>query len=150
MLRRPQGFKVRSKVKGGPKIGALAMSLISYGGFPTLRRGGGGANQKRPKNGRIGYVTHVIRGAVANVAGLETKAKVGNNWAHWRRQRFRLAGSATLGNIRQNQKWPIMGQIGCVNPAVWGSPTLQSGGENRKGAASERIIYITIAVCYVC
>ena len=50
-----------------------------------------------------------------------------------------------LQSGRQNQKWPISGQIDYITRAVGGSPMLWSGGKNQKWPTSGKIRNITLA-----
>ena len=55
-------------------------------------------------------------------------------------------GSPTMQSGGQNQKWLTSGPRVYITSTVLGSPTLQSGGQNQKWPASGRSSYITLVV----
>ena len=87
---------------------------------PTKRFRAGGADRNWPTSGQTGYITLTVW-EVFNALERRTKSQVAHKWADWLHNPYRL----------------------------WGSPTLQSGGQNQQCPTSGRIGYITAAICGV-
>ena len=134
----------------------------------------GGQNQKWPTGGQSGYVTPAVSG-IPTASKRGAKSEVARLWAKWLRHPCRLGDPHRLQSGGQNQKWPTCGQSGYVTPAVsgiptacraggkirsgplvgkvamsplpsWGSPPLQSGGQNQSWPACGQSGYVTLAV----
>ena len=138
-------------------MGKLATSALPYRGSPPLQSGG--LNQKWPRSGQIGYLTPAVSG-IPTASERGAKSEVAQKWANWLPHpcrigdphRFRAGGkirsgpqvgklatsplpyrgSPLLPSGGQNQKWPTSAQIGCLIPAVSGSPSA-----SERGAKSE-------------
>ena len=110
-------------------MGKLATSPLPYRGSPPLHSGG--QNQKWPTIGQIGYLTLAVSGS-PTAAERGAKSEVAHKWAKWRPHPLPYRGAPPLQSGGQNQKWPTIGQIGYLNPAVSGSPTA-----SQRGAKSE-------------
>ena len=153
----PHRFRAGGKIRSGPQVGKLATSPLPYRGSPPLQSGG--QNQKWPTSGQIGYLTPAVSGSpTASERG--AKSEVAHKWASWLPHPCRIGephrfkaegkirsgpqvgklatsplpyrGSPPLQSGGQNQKWPTIGQIGYLTPAVSGSPTA-----SERGAKSE-------------
>ena len=182
----PHRFRAGGKIRSGPQVGKVATSPLPSRGSPPLQSGG--QNQKWPTCGLNGYVTPAVsgiptaseRGAKSEVAHLWAKwlrapavsgipaaskrwakSEVAHKWAKWLRhpcrlgdpRRFRAGGkirtgphvskmatspllswgSPALQSRGQNQKWTTPGQNGYVTPAVSGIPTASERGKIRSG-----------------
>ena len=149
----PHRFRAGGKIRSGPLVGKLATSPLPYRGAPPLQSGG--QNQKWPTCGQIGYLTPAVTGSPTG-SERGAKSEVAHKWANWlphpcrigEPHRFRAVGNIRSGPLvgklatsplpywgapplqsgGQNQKWPTCGQIGCLTPAVSGSPTASDRG----------------------
>ena len=80
----------------GPKVGGLATSPLSFGGFPTLQSGG--QNQKWPTRGRIGCITPAVWGVPD--ASKQTQSEMPLKWDGLHNP-CRLGGYPTLNSCPQ-------------------------------------------------
>ena len=168
----PHCCRAGGKIRSGPQVGKLATSPMPYRGSPPLHSGG--QNQKWPTSGQIGYLTPAVSGSpTASERG--AKSELAHKWAKWLPHPCRITdphhctargkirsgpqvgklatsplpywGSPLLQSGGQNQKWPTSGQIGYLTPAVLGIPTAaERGGQNQKWPTSGQIGYLTPAV----
>ena len=91
----------------------------------------GGQNQKWPTSGQIGYLTPAVSGSPHRFrAG--GKIRIGPQVGKVATSPLPYWGSPPLQSGGQNQKWPTSGQIGYLTPAVSGIPTA-----SERGAKSE-------------
>ena len=167
----PHRFRAGGKIRRGPQVGKMATSPLPSRGSPPLQSGG--QNQKWPTCGQSGYITPAVSG-IPTASERGAKSEVGHLRAKWLRHPCRLGdphrcraggkissgplvgkmatsplpswGSPPLQSGGQNQKWPTRRQNGYVTPAVRGSPPLQSGGQNQKWPTRGQSGYVTPAV----
>ena len=160
------------KIRSGPQVGKMATSPLPYWGSPPLQSGG--QNQKWPTSGQSGYLTPAVSG-IPTASERGAKSEVAHKWAKWLPHPCRIGDPHRFRAWGQNQKWPTSGQNGYLTPAVlgiptaserggkirngpqvgkmatttlpyWGSPPLQSGGQNQKWPTSGQSGYLTPAV----
>ena len=138
-------------------MGKVATSPLPPRGSRPLQSGG--QNQKWPIHGQGGYITPAASG-IPTASEQGAKSEVAHTWARWQYHpcrlgdphRFRAGGKIRSGPYMgkvaisplppqgsppfqsrgQNQKWPIHGQGGYINPAASGIPTA-----SERGAKSE-------------
>ena len=136
-------FRAGGKIRSGPKVGKSATSPLPYRGSPPLQSGG--QNQKWPTSGQIGYLTPALSGIPA-AAERGAKSEVAHKWANWLPhpcrigdpRRFRAGGEIGSGSQ--------VGKLATSPLTCWGSPPLQSGGQNQKWPTSGQMGYLTPAV----
>ena len=124
-------------------MGKLATSPLPYRGSPPLQSGG--QNYKWPTSGQIGYLTPAVSGIPA-AAERGAKLEVAHKWANWLPHPCRIGDPRRFragGKIRSG---PQVGKLATSPLPYWGSPPLQSGGQNQKWPTSGRIGYLTPAV----
>ena len=105
----------------------------------------GGQNQKWPTSGRAGYLIPAVSG-IPTAAERGAKSEVAHKWAKWLPHpcriwdphRFRARGKIRSG--------PQVGKVATSPLPYWGSPPLQSGGQNQKWPTSGQTGYLTPAV----
>ena len=134
----------------------------------------GGQNQKWPTSGQNGYLTPAVLG-IPTASERGAKSEMAHKWAKWLPHPCRIGDPHRFRAGGQNQKWPTSGQNGYLTPAVsgiptasehggkmrngpqvgkmatsplpyWGSPPLQSGGQDQKWPTSGQNGYLTPAV----
>ena len=116
---------------------------LPYRGSPPLQSGG--QNQKWPTSGQNGYLTPAVLG-IPTASGRGAKSEVAQKWARWLPHpcrigdpdRFRAGGKITTG--------PQVGKMATSPLPYWGSPPLQSEGQNQKWPTSGQSGYLTPAV----
>ena len=134
-------------------MGKVATSPLPPRGSPPLQSGG--QNQKWPINGQGGYITPDASG-IPTASERGAKSEVAHKWARWLHHPCRLGdphrlkaggkirsrplmgkvatsplpprGSPPLHGRGRNQKWPIHGQCGYINPAASGITTASGQG----------------------
>ena len=157
----PQRFKAGDKISTGPQVGTLATSPLPSWGSPTLQSGGrnqqwptsgqigyitlpswgsptfqsGGQNQHWPTSGHIGYITLAILG-VPNTSKRGTKSAMAHKWAHWLHHPCHLGGPQRFKAGDEISNGPQVGRLATSPLPSWGSPTLQSGGQNQQWPTS--------------
>ena len=131
------------KIRSGPQVGKLATSPLPYRGSPLLQSGG--QNQKWPTCGQSGYLTPAVSGIPA-AAERGAKSEVAHKWANWLPHPCRNGDPHRCeagGKIRSG---PQVGKVATSPLPYWGSPLLQSGGQNQKWPTSGQSGYLTPAV----
>ena len=128
-----------------------------YGlGDPHRFRAGGRGIQKWPTCGQSGYVTPAVSG-IPTASERGAKSEVAHKWGKWLRHPCRLGevyvtptvlGIPTLqsGGGGEFRSGPLVGKVATSPLPPWGSPPLQSGGENQKWPTSGQSGYVTPAV----
>ena len=168
----PTAAERGDKIRSGPQVGEMATSPLPYRGSPPLQSGG--QSQKWPTSGRNGYLTPAVSG-IPTASERGDKIRSGPQVGEMATSPPPYRGSPRLQSGGQNQKWPTIGQIGYLTPAVLGiptasqrgdkirsgpqagklatsplpyrgSPALQSRGQNQKWPTSGRNGYLTTAV----
>ena len=166
----PHRLRDGGKIRSGPQVGKLATSPLPYWGSPPLQSGG--QNQKWPTSGQIGYLTPAVSGSptasemgakseVAHkwanwlppaVSGSPTasergaKSEVAHKWANWLPHPCRIGEPHRLRDGGKIRSGPQVGKLATSPLPYWGSPPLQSGGQNQKWPTSGQIGYLTPAV----
>ena len=138
----PHRFRVGGKIRSGPYIGKVATSPLPPRGSPPLQSKG--QNQKWPIHGQGGYITPAASG-IPTASERGVKSEVAHTWAGWLHHpcclgdphRFRAGGKIRSG--------PYMGKVATSPLLPWGSPPLQSGGQNQKWPIHGKGGYITPA-----
>ena len=142
-IRDPHRFRAGGKIRSGPQVGQVATSPLPYRGSPPLQSGE--QNQKWPTSGQSGYLTLAVSG-IPTAAKRGAKSEVAHKWAKWPPHlchigdphRFREGGKIRSG--------PQVGKMATSPLPYWGSPPLQSGGQNQKWPTSGQSGYLTLAV----
>ena len=141
----PHRFRARGKIRSGPLVGKVAMSPLPFRGSPPLQSGR--QNQKWPTSGQSGYVTPVVSGIPsASKRGGGGGSEVAHLWAKWLCHPCRLGDPHRFragGKIRSG---PQVGKVATSPMPSRGSPSLQSGEENRKWPTCGQSGYVTPAV----
>ena len=125
----PHSCRAGGKIRSGPLVGKMVTSPLPSRGSPPLQSGG--QNQKWPTCGQNGYVTPAVSG-IPTASERGAKSQVAHLWAKWLRHPYRLGDphrSRAGGKIRSG---PLMGKMATSPLPSWGSPPLQSGGQNQK------------------
>ena len=138
----PYRCRAGGKIRSGPPVGKVATSPLPSRGSPALHSGG--ENQKGPTCGQGGYVTPAVSG-FPTAAERGAKSEVAHLWARWLRhpcplgfpQRFRAQGKIRRG--------PRVGKVATSPLPSWGSPPLQSAGQNQKWPTCGQSGYVTPA-----
>ena len=141
-LEDPHHFKAGGKIRSGPYMGKVATSPLPPRGSPSLQSGG--QNQKWPINGQGGYITPAAS-VIPTASERGAKSEVAHTWARWLRNPCRLGDPHRFkagGKIRSG---PYMGKVATSPLPPWGSPPLQSGGQNQKWPIHGQGGYITPA-----
>ena len=128
-LGNPDRFRAGGKIRTSPLVGKVATSPMPSRGSPPLQSGG--QNQKWPTSGQSGYVTPAVSG-IPTASERGAKSELAHLWAKWLRPPCRLGDPHRCrvgGKIRSG---PQVGKVTTVPLPSWGSPPLQSGGENQK------------------
>ena len=93
----------------------------------------GGQNQKWPTSGQNGYLTPAVLG-IPTASERGGKIRNGPQVGKMATSPLPYWGSPPLQSGGQNQKWPTSGQSGYLTPAVLGIPTAsERGGKIRSG-----------------
>ena len=117
-------------IRSGPQVGKVATSPLPSRGSPPPQSGG--QNQKWPTCGQSGYVTPAVSGIPTAAERGEGESEVAHKWAKWLRHPCRLGDHHRFragGKIRSG---PLVGKVAMSPLPSWGSPPLQSGGQNQK------------------
>ena len=121
----------------------VATSPLPYRGSPPLQSWG--QNQKGPTSGQSRYLTPAVSGIpTASERGAESE--VAHKWAKWLPHPCRIGDPHRFrarGRIRSGTQ---VGKVATSPLPYWGSPPLQSGGQNQKWPRSEQSGYLTPAV----
>ena len=139
----PHRCRAGGKIRSGPQVGKVATSPLPYRGAPPLQ--GGGQNQKWPTSGQSGYLTHAVSG-ISTASEQGAKSEVAHKWAKWLPHPCRIGEPHRCragGKIRSG---PQVGKLATSPLPHWGSPSLQSGGQNQKWPTSGQTGYLTPAV----
>ena len=139
----PHRCRAGGKIRSGPQVGKVATSPLPYRGSPPLQSGG--QNQKWPTSGQTGYLTPAVSGSPTAAEG-GVKSEVAHKWANWLPQPCRIGEPHRFragGKIRSG---PQVGKLATSPLPYWGSPPLQSGGQNQKWPTSGQSGYLTPAV----
>ena len=124
-------------------MGKVATSPLPYSGSPPLQSGG--QNQKWPRSGQSGYLTPAVLG-IPTAAERGAKSEVAHKWAKWLPHPCRIGDPQRCragGKIRSG---PQVGKVATSPLPYWGSPPLQSGGQNQKWPTSGQSGYLTPVV----
>ena len=139
----PHRFRAGGKIRSGPQVGKMATSPLPYRGSPPLQSGG--QNQKWPTSRQNGYLTPAVSG-IPTASERGAKSEVAHLWAKWLRHPCRLGDPHRFragGKIRSG---PQVGKMAPSPLPSWGSPPLQSGGQNQKWPSCGQNGYVTLAV----
>ena len=140
----PHRFRAGGKIRSGPQVGKVATSPLPYRGSPPLQSGG--QNQKWPTSGQNGYLTPAVSG-IPTASERVRQPEVAHKWAKWLPHPCRIGDPHRFragGKIRSG---PQVGKMATSPlPYRWGSPPLQSGGQNQKWPTSGQSGYLTPAV----
>ena len=104
----------------------------------------GGKIRSRPTSGQGGYITPAASG-IPTASERGVKSELAHTWARWLHHPCRLGDPhrfRTGGKIRSG---PYMGKVATSPLPPWGSPPLQSGGQNQKCRIHGQGGYITPA-----
>ena len=139
----PHCLRAGGKIRSGPQVGELATSPLPYRGSPPLQSGG--QNQKSPTSGQIGYLTPAVSGIPA-ASERGAKSEVAHKRENWLPPPCRVGDPRRFragGKIRSR---PQEGKLATSPLPYWGSPPLQSGGQNQKWPTKGKIGYLGPAV----
>ena len=139
----PHRFRAGGKIRMGALVGKLATSPLPSWGCPPLHSGG--QNQNWPTCGQTGYVTPAVLG-IPTAAEQGGKSEVAHLGAKWPRHPCRLGDPHRCragGKIRIG---PLVGKVATLPLPSWGSPPLQTGGQNQKWPTCGQSGYVTPAV----
>ena len=139
----PHRFRAGGKIRSGPQVGKVATSPLPYRGSLPLQSGG--QNQKWPTSGQSGYLTPAVLG-IPTASERGAKSEVAHKWAKWLPHPCRIGDPHRFragGKIRSG---PQVGEMATSPLPYWGSPPLQSGGQNQKWPTSGQSGYLTPAV----
>ena len=139
----PHRCRAGGKIRSGPLVGKVATSPLPYRGSPLLQSGG--QNQKWPTSGQSGYLTPAVTG-IPTAAERGAKSEVAHEWAKWLPDPWRIGDPHRYragGKIRSG---PQVGKVATFPLPYWGSPPLQSGGQNQKWPTCGQSGYLTPAV----
>ena len=138
----PHRFRAGGKIRSGPLVGKVAMSPLPFRGSPPLQSGG--QNQKWPTCGQSGYDTLAVSG-IPTASEQGEKSEVAHNWAKWLRHPCRLGDPHRLRAGGKIRRGPQVGKVATSPLPSWGSPPLQSGGQNQKWPTCGQSGYVTPA-----
>ena len=138
----PHRFKAGGKIRSGPYMGKVATSPLPPRGSTPLQSEG--QNQKWPTSGQGGYITPATSGIpTASQRGAESE--LAHKWARWLHNPCRLGDRHRFkagGKIRSG---PQVNKVATSPLPPWGSPLLQSGGQNQRWRINGQGGYITPA-----
>ena len=141
-LRDPHRFKAGGKIRSGPYMGKVATSPLPPRGSTLLQSEG--QNQKWPTSGQGGYITPATSG-IPTASKRGAKSEVAHTWARWLHNPCRLGDPHRFkagGKIRSG---PQVNKVATSPLPPWGSPPLQSGGQNQRWRINGQGGYITPA-----
>ena len=124
-------------------MGKMATSPLPYRGSPPLHSGG--QNQKWPTSGQNGYLTPAVSG-IPTASKRGAKSEVAHKWAKWLPHPCRIGDPRQFragGKIRSG---PQVGKRATSPLPYWGSPPVQSWGQNQRWPTSGQNGYLTRAV----
>ena len=138
-----QCCRAGGKIRSGPLVGKMATSPLPSRGSPPLQSGG--QNQNWPTREQNGDVTPAALG-IPTAAKWGAKSEVDHSRAKWLchpsglgdAHRFKTGGKIT--------SVPHVGKMATSPLLSWGSPPLQSGGQNQKWPTYGQNGYVTPAV----
>ena len=139
----PHRGRAGGKIRSGPQVGKLATSPMPYRGAPPLQSGG--QNEKWPTSRQIGYLTPAVSGS-PTAAERGAKSEVAHKWANWLPHPCRIGEPHRCRAVDKIRSGPQVGKLATSPLPYWGSPPLQSGGQNQKWPTSGQIGYLTPAV----
>ena len=139
----PHRFRARSKIRSGPQVGKVATSPLPYRESPPLQSGG--QNQKWPTSGQNGFLTLAVSG-IPTASERGAKSEVAHKWAKWLPHPCRIGDPHRFGAGGKIRSGPQVGKVATSPLPYWGSPPLQSGGQNQKWPTSGESGYLTPAV----
>ena len=142
-LRDPHRCRAEGEIRSGLLVGKVATSPLPSRGSPPLQSGGG--NQKWPTCGQSGYVTPAVSG-IPTASERGAKSEVAHLWAKWLRHPCRLGDPHRCTAGGEIRSGPLVGKVATPPLPSPGSPPLQSGGGNQKGASCGQSGYVTPAV----
>ena len=138
----PHRFKAGAKIRSGPYMGKVATSPLPPRGSTPLQSEG--QNQEWPTSGQGGYITPATSG-IPTAAKRGAKSEVAHTRARWLHNPCRLGDRHRFkagGKIRSG---PQVNKVATSPLPPWGSPPLQSGGQNQRWRINGQGGYITPA-----
>ena len=139
----PHRFRAGGKIRSGPQVGKVATSPLRYRGSPPLQSGG--ENQKWPTSGQNGSLTSAVSG-IPTASQRGAKSEVAHKWAKWLTHLCRIGDPHRFTAGGKIRKGPQVGKMATSPLPYWGSPPLQSGGQNQKWPTSGQSGLLTPAV----
>ena len=139
----PHRCRAGGKIRSGPQVGKMATSPLPYRGSPPLQSGG--QNQKWPTSGQNGYLTPAVSG-IPSASERGAKSEVAHKWAKWLPHPCRIGDPHRCRAGNKIRSGPQVSKMATSPLRYWGSPPLQSGGQNQKWPTSGRNGYLTPAV----
>ena len=139
----PHRFRAGGKIRGGPQVGKVATSPLPYRGSPPLQSTG--QNQKWPTSGQSGYLTPAVSG-IPTASERGAKSEVAHKWAKWLPHPCRIGDPHRFRARGKIRSGPQVGKVATSPLPYWGSPPLQSTGQNQKWPTSGQSGYLTPAV----
>ena len=164
----PYRFRAGGKIRSGPQVGKVANSPLPYWGSLPLQSGG--QNQKWPTSGQSGYLTPAVSG-IPTASERGAKSEVARKWAKWLPHPYHIGDPHRFrAGVKIRSEWakrlphpcrigdphrckaggirsgPQVGKMATSPLPYWGSPPLQSGGQNQKWPTSGQSGYLTPAV----
>ena len=135
-------FKAGGIIRSGPVVGKVATSPVPPRGSPALHSAG--QNQKWPTCGQGGYITPATSG-IPSALERGAKSEVARLWARWLRDPCRLGDPFRFRAGGIIRSCPLVGKVATSPLPPWGSPPLQSGGQNPNWPTCGQSGYITPA-----
>ena len=123
-------------------MGKVATSPLPPWGSPPLQSGG--QNQKWPTCGQGGYVTPAASGIPAAL-DRGAKSEVAHLRTRWLRNACPLGAPLHFRAGDKIRSGPHVGKVATSPLPPWGSPPLQSGGQNQKWPNCGQPSYVTPA-----
>ena len=139
----PHRFRAGGEIRSGPQVGKMVTSPLPYRGSPPLQSGG--QNQKWPTSGQNGYLTPAVSG-IPTASERGAKSEVAHKWAKWLPQPCRIGDPHRFRAGGKIKGGPQVGKVATSPLPYWGSPPLQSRGQNQKTPTSGQSGYLTPAV----
>ena len=139
----PTASERGDRIRSGPQVGKVATSPLPPRGVPTASERGDRI-RSGPQVGKVA-TSPVPPGGSPPLQSGGTESEVAHKWARWLHHPFRLRGPQ---RFRAGDRIRIGSQVGkaATSPLPpWGSPPLQSGGQNQKWPTSGQGGYITSA-----
>ena len=136
----PHRFRAGRRIRSGPQVGKVATFPLPPGGSPPLHSGG--QNHRWPASGQGGYITPAACGVpIGSQWGAE--AEVARKWARWLHNPCRPGGPHRFSSGGRIKGGPQGGMVATSPLPPWGSPPLQSRGQNQRWPTSGQGGYIS-------